>query len=210
MVQLGNIARHALPPLITSAFLSCDSPLPTTLPQTPEDIAAIQSGLALGSLFTTTYEVVLPAACPTSAWTATYTISQVCSGEPSAWTIPSVLPNFDVTTVICDVCEEATQTITCPNALGTEPAVINGNGVTMTAVPTREAGAVEYGKGYAPGEGGKHAFGPGGTEGGHNWGAPQGGDGKAPVVTAGADGLRVKAAVVVSGLVALVGGLFVL
>lgn len=200
-------------PLITSTFLSCDVPLPTDLPPTPEDIAAIKSGLADNTLFTTTYEVVLPAACPTSAWTATYTISQVCSGDPSTWAIPSVLPNFDVTTVVCDVCEEATQTITCPNALGTEPAVINGNGVTMTAAPTRGAGE-EYGPGFGPGTG-KHAFGPGGTEaGGPNWGAPApagaGGDGKAPVVTAGADGLKVKAAVLVYGLVALVGGLFVL
>ncbi|KAM7196441.1 hypothetical protein V8F33_006158 [Rhypophila sp. PSN 637] len=181
-------------------------------------------------LHNTTYTVTIPAACPTSAWEATYTISQVCSGDQSAWTIPSVLPNFGVTTVVCDVCEEATQIITCPNALGTEPAVINGNGVTMTAEPTRAAGE-GYGPGFGPGHGHGHAFGPGGTEagegadgevtgssgaegeaGGKGWAAPgtPALDGHSPVVTAGAAGLKTGLALV-SGLVAVaLGGLLVL
>lgn len=117
--------------------------------------------------------VTLPAACPTSAWTATYTVTEVCSGDPSTWHVPDVLPNFDVTTVVCSVCEEPTQVITCPNALGTEAAVVNGNGVTMTAQPTRAPGA-PYGPGFGPGEGGRgrHGdFGPGGTEIGSGYGA---------------------------------------
>ncbi|KAM7219963.1 hypothetical protein V8F06_004649 [Rhypophila decipiens] len=191
-------------------------------------MSALAHGIGQGVLFTTTYTVTMPAACPTSAWTATYTISQVCSGDQSAWTVPSVLPNFDVTTVVCDVCEEATQTITCPNALGTEPAVVNGNGVTMTAEPTRAAGE-GYGPGFGPGHGhgkfGDHAFGPGGTEAGEgadgevtgtegeaagkDWGTSAL-DGHSPVVTADAAGLKTGLALV-SGLVAVaLGGLLVL
>lgn len=214
-----------MPPLVTSSFLSCDLPLPTDA----ADIAGIQSGLAANNLFTTRYEVTLPAACPTSAWTATYTVTQVCSGDPATWAIPSVFPNFDVTTVVCHVCETPTQAITCPNALGTEPAVINGNGVTMTAAPTRAPGE-GYGPGFGPGEGGaggrfgNHQFGPGGTEGsgadsdvttgetGPIRAAPAGSPtqgGNSPVVTAGASSRR-NGLAFASGIAVVLGSLLVL
>jgi hypothetical protein len=95
----------------------------------------------------TSYIVIFPAACATREWLATYTVGEFCPtecdahhrhriGEPDF-----VPPNFVVTTVTCDVCAIKTQTITCPNALGTAEAVIHGDGITATVVvtPTLEA-----------------------------------------------------------------------
>lgn len=104
----------------TSSFLVCTPAISTS---------------SVTTTFTETYTLTLPAACPTSEWLATYTVTEVCTGVPALWTTPSCPPNFYTTTVVCDVCEHPTQVITCPNAGATGvPQVIGveGNGVTIT------------------------------------------------------------------------------
>ncbi|KAK0651836.1 hypothetical protein B0T16DRAFT_454255 [Cercophora newfieldiana] len=125
-------------PTLTSSFLFCDQPVNTAGPVVAHY---------------TSYILVYPAACATRQWMATYTVGEWCPTEcdshhrhrigDSDW-LP---PNFVVTTVTCDVCAEKTQTITCPNALGTAEAVIHGDGITATVVvtPTPEAEAPHYG-----------------------------------------------------------------
>jgi hypothetical protein len=121
-------------PTLTSAFIECDVP-----PSTAGPIIAHY----------TSYIVLFPAACATREWIATYTVGEWCPTECDAHHRgrighPDFIPpNFVVTTVHCDVCAEKTQTITCPNALGTAEAVIHGDGVTATVVvtPTPEAEA---------------------------------------------------------------------
>ncbi|OIW29788.1 hypothetical protein CONLIGDRAFT_680604 [Coniochaeta ligniaria NRRL 30616] len=105
--------------LLTAEFLEC----------TP------YTSVATSTVFVTSYCVTLPAACPTSEWIATYTITTTCTGDEAAWTAPAVPPEFEVTTVVCDVCAQKTQTITCPNAEATDVSV-EGNGVTVTVAPT--------------------------------------------------------------------------
>ena len=83
--------------------------------------------------------MTLPAACSTAEWIATYTVTETCTGDESKWTTPAVPANFVVTTVTCDQCAHPTQTITCPNARGTAPAVVVGNGGTATVAPTEAA-----------------------------------------------------------------------
>lgn len=110
-------------PTTTTSFLVC-TPAPVTSSVT--------------STFTETYTVTYPAACPTSEWMATYTVTEICTGLPGLWTTPACPPNFYTTTVVCDICEHPTQVITCPNALATAqpgaPGVIGvgGNGITVT------------------------------------------------------------------------------
>ncbi|KAK0635214.1 hypothetical protein B0T17DRAFT_612119 [Bombardia bombarda] len=149
-VALPSLASDAI---ITSTFLACE-PIPTADP-----------------VYTTSYCVTYPAACPTSAWTATYTVVTECTGDPALFTPPPTPPNFVVTTVTCPVCDEPTQTITCPNALGTAPVVINGNGITATVTLTSTAG----------GDPGHGAWAPGGAPAGPTGAASAGG-----YVTAGA------------------------
>lgn len=84
-------------------------------------------------VFTTEYCYTAVAACPTSVWTATYTIQEVCTGDQATWTKPSVPPHFTTTTVTCDVCATPTQTITCPEAGNTG---VWGNGVTAEPATT--------------------------------------------------------------------------
>lgn len=118
----------------TSSFLVCTPAISTSSATTT---------------FTETYTLTLPAACPTSEWMATYTVTEVCTGVPALWTTPSCPPNFYTTTVTCDACQHPTQVITCPNAAATGvPQVIGveGNGVTITLseytpLPTQTAGA---------------------------------------------------------------------
>lgn len=110
--------------LLTAEFLEC----------TP------YTSVPTSTVFVTEYCVTLPAACPTSEWIATYTITTTCTGDKSQWTAPAVPPEFEVTTVVCDVCAHKTQTITCPNAEATN-VVVAGNGVTVTVAPTPAAAA---------------------------------------------------------------------
>jgi hypothetical protein len=105
--------------LLTAEFLEC----------TP------YTSVPTSTVFVTSYCVTLPAACPTSEWLATYTITTTCTGDQAAWTAPAVPPEFQTTTVVCDVCAQKTQVITCPNAAATDVAV-GGNGVTVTVAPT--------------------------------------------------------------------------
>ncbi|EON97647.1 hypothetical protein UCRPA7_6943 [Phaeoacremonium minimum UCRPA7] len=113
--------------LTSSEFLSC-TPYPETVTRTATTTET----------FTTTYCVTYPAACPTSEWLATYTVVEVCTGNPATWVTPGVPPNFAVTTVTCDVCEHQTQTITAPvvPAAATGTVTVNGNGVTITPAAT--------------------------------------------------------------------------
>ncbi|KAL1868142.1 hypothetical protein VTK73DRAFT_3833 [Phialemonium thermophilum] len=123
---------------VSSSFLECQ-PTATT-------------GLATKTVtYTTTYCVTLPAACPTSEWLATYTVVEVCTGNPATYTPPAVPPNFVVTTVTCEPCAEKTQVITAPPATPTGPAtVIGGNGVTVTVAPQPPASAQPTGPAAEP------------------------------------------------------------
>ncbi|KAI1115782.1 hypothetical protein F5Y14DRAFT_103927 [Nemania sp. NC0429] len=94
------------------------------------------------TLYTTVYETVLPAACETSQWMATYTVTQTCTGKKSDFVTPTMPPGFVVTTVSCAVCAESEIEITCPGAyptgMGKQTVEIGGNGITatITASPT--------------------------------------------------------------------------
>ncbi|OTA84954.1 hypothetical protein M434DRAFT_165653 [Hypoxylon sp. CO27-5] len=93
--------------------------------------------------YTTVYETVLPAACETSSWLATYTVIETCTGSPDDYVTPIIPPGFVVTKVACHACKPTTEIeITCPGVQPTGsgyPTVsITGNGVTatITAYPT--------------------------------------------------------------------------
>ncbi|KAI5923861.1 hypothetical protein F4810DRAFT_197706 [Camillea tinctor] len=102
----------------TSAFLYCTAPPATQ------------------SFYTTIYETVLPAACETSSWMATYTITETCAGSPVDYVTAVVPPGFVVTTVSCPSCNPNEIEITCPGAqptgMGMQTVAIIGNGVTAT------------------------------------------------------------------------------
>lgn len=111
----------------TSVFLYCSSTLapPVAMPT-----------------YTTTYQTVLPAACETSSWLATYTITETCTGNPAAHPTAAAgpPPGFVVTTVKCPVCAEPEMTVTCP---GVQPSgvmptvtVVATNGITATETVT--------------------------------------------------------------------------
>jgi len=114
----GDVGAAAAPAVHTSSFLYCEDEGFAT-----EDVVP---------LFTTSWQTSLLAADESSTWMATHTIIEECEGDPADWTRPAIPPNFVVATVTCHACEEEIQVITAPNALGTEPAVIHGNGVTVT------------------------------------------------------------------------------
>ncbi|KAL7625621.1 hypothetical protein AAE478_004841 [Parahypoxylon ruwenzoriense] len=107
----------------TAKFLSCTFP-----PATP-------------TLYTTVYKTVLPAACETSQWLATYTVTETCAGNKADYVIPVIPPGFVVTTVACPACKPTKIEITCPGAqptgTGLPTVTIQGNGVTaaITASP---------------------------------------------------------------------------
>ncbi|KAK4204229.1 hypothetical protein QBC40DRAFT_261710 [Triangularia verruculosa] len=107
--------------LSSASFVACDPPEPT---------------------FTREWAVNFIAADATSSWDATYTILQEFTGDEDLWSIPegNIPPNFVQTAVKCANCAEPTVTITCPNVLGTEAAVVVGNGVWATVAPEAVAG----------------------------------------------------------------------
>ncbi|ROV92717.1 hypothetical protein VSDG_06620 [Cytospora chrysosperma] len=117
--------------LTSDVFLSCT---PTAVAVGATILAGTLQRPAPAATFTTEYSFTAPAACPTAEWTATYTIREVCTGDPATWTRPPVPPNFVKTVVTCDVCAHKTQTITCPVELAvqTGPVRIHGDGVTAT------------------------------------------------------------------------------
>ncbi|KAI1823145.1 hypothetical protein F4861DRAFT_343538 [Xylaria intraflava] len=88
--------------------------------------------------YTTVYETVLPAACETSSWLATYTITETCAGNPANHVTPTIPPGFVVTTVTCGSCAKTEIEITCPGThptgIGMPTVHIEGNGVTATAI----------------------------------------------------------------------------
>ncbi|KAI0597984.1 hypothetical protein F4775DRAFT_202861 [Biscogniauxia sp. FL1348] len=106
----------------TSAFLYCTSPPATQ------------------TFYTTIYETVLPAACETSQWMATYTITETCAGSPADYVTAVIPPGFVVTTVSCPSCNPDEIEITCPGAqptgMGKPTVAIGGNGVTATITAT--------------------------------------------------------------------------
>lgn len=123
------------------------------------------------TVYTIEYCFTAPAACPTAEWTATYTIREVCMGDPAAWTqpLPPVPPNFIGTVVTCDVCEHRTQTITCPveQAIRTGSVEIHGNGVTATpalAAATATGGAMGAATAAIPGSGSTYGSGVAGSK----------------------------------------------
>lgn len=90
------------------------------------------------SVFTTTYDFTAQAADATSDWLATYTIQEVCTGDPATWTPPPVPPNFVAVTVTCDACATPTQTITCPLEAAARTGSVSiwgSGGLTATPVP---------------------------------------------------------------------------
>ncbi|KAG6356569.1 hypothetical protein INS49_014442 [Diaporthe citri] len=132
--------------LTSSALLYCpDEP---TLPPVTATVTATVT-------FTKTWEYAAWAACPTAEWPAIYTIEEVCTGDPDVWTQPAIPPNFIKTVVTCGVCEQQTQTITCPveEAAQTGDVTIYGNGVTATpaSVPAQATDAPGSGMGPGPG-----------------------------------------------------------
>jgi len=141
-VSASAVSAAALPlRTLTSSFLECDVPVSSAPPTgAPGGVVAHY----------TSYIVVFPAACATREWIATYTVGEYCPSECDAThrqriEAPDYIPpNFVVTTVVCDVCAEKTQTITCPNALGTAEAVIHGDGITATVVVTDEVQPPHY------------------------------------------------------------------
>ncbi|CAP73802.1 uncharacterized protein PODANS_2_11595 [Podospora anserina S mat+] len=115
--------------LYSASLLSCDPPEPT---------------------FTREWVVNFIAADASSSWDAAYTIMQEFTGDANLWSVPEsgIPPNFVQTAVKCAGCAEPTVTITCPNVLGTEAAVVVGNGVWATVAPEAEveAGAAVNGE----------------------------------------------------------------
>ncbi|KAI3323306.1 hypothetical protein HD806DRAFT_108129 [Xylariaceae sp. AK1471] len=122
------------------------------------------------TLFTTVYETVLPAACETGSWLATYTVTETCPGNPANYVTPTIPPGFVVTTVSCGVCAEKEIEITCPGAqptgMGMATVQIGGNGVTATIVASPAP---------APGSGGSPAAPAAPTGGATSGGATSGG-----------------------------------
>ncbi|KAB5563190.1 hypothetical protein GE09DRAFT_1219760 [Coniochaeta sp. 2T2.1] len=157
--------------LLTAEFLEC-TPYASVGPAT--------TVLATSTVFLTSYTVTLPAACPTSEWEATYTITTTCTGDRAHWTAPAVPPEFAVTTVVCDVCAHKTQTITCPNA-GATNVEVGGNGVTVTVAPTPAPTAAPA----APANTGAPAAG-GGAPAAPGAGAPPAAESGAPAAGGGA------------------------
>lgn len=86
------------------------------------------------SVFTTQYYFTAQAADATSDWLATYTIQEVCTGDPASWRQPSTPPNFLTTVVTCESCATPLQTITCPADAADQTGSVSiwGNGVTAT------------------------------------------------------------------------------
>ncbi|KAI0120218.1 hypothetical protein GGR51DRAFT_15851 [Nemania sp. FL0031] len=105
-------------------------------------------------LYTTVYETILPAACETGQWMATYTVTETIKGDKSNYVTPTMPPGFVVTTVHCHSCPEKEIEITCPGAQPTgwgKPSYhVHGNGVTATVTAT-PAPAPAPPKGYSVG-----------------------------------------------------------
>lgn len=93
--------------------------------------------------FTTEYYFTAQAADATSAWLATYTIQEVCTGDRAAWTPPVPPPDFITTVVTCaHACATPAQTVTCPADPADRRAGsvrIWGDGVTATAAAAAAA-----------------------------------------------------------------------
>ncbi|KAK0727305.1 hypothetical protein B0T26DRAFT_747648 [Lasiosphaeria miniovina] len=134
----------------TSSFLSC---IPARVTWEP---------------WTKSYCVTYHAACKTREWMATYTVHEVGTGDPARWTQPTPPPNFVVTTVRCDVCDQKTQTITAPNALGTARVRIEGNGVTATVPGVRYMDAPGYSDAHLGSAGDDYDNGGHGEDGGNS------------------------------------------
>ncbi|KAG8158758.1 hypothetical protein KVR01_011201 [Diaporthe batatas] len=124
--------------LTSSELFACE---PTAAPSPP---VADTFATTVTETFTKVWLYSAWAACPTSEWPATYTIEEICTGDPATWAQPAVPPNFIKTVITCGVCVEKTQTITCPveEAARTGDIRVYGNGVTATpaAVPARQTG----------------------------------------------------------------------
>ncbi|KAH9241502.1 hypothetical protein K456DRAFT_626062 [Colletotrichum gloeosporioides 23] len=97
--------------LTSSAFVTCD-PIPATVTVT-------------SNVYTTVYTTTALAANPTTSWTATYTITEVCSGYPWEYKTHDIPPCFVPTTVYCEPCAQKTIPIICPAPSMTGGVVIN-------------------------------------------------------------------------------------
>ncbi|KAI8302469.1 Collagen alpha-1(XXI) chain, partial [Colletotrichum sp. SAR11_59] len=135
--------------LTSSAFVTCD-PIPATVTVT-------------SNVYTTVYTTTALAANPTTSWTATYTITEVCSGYPWEYKTHDIPPCFVPTTVYCEPCAQKTIPIICPAPSMTGGVVINGNGVTANNMPVITAAPYGVYGGYGSyGTGNQQQGGPGG------------------------------------------------
>ncbi|KAJ0117194.1 hypothetical protein J7T55_003611 [Diaporthe amygdali] len=138
--------------LTSSVFLYCE---PTVPPVTGFITETATVTATVTSTFTEIWEFTAWAAGPTGEWPATYTIEEICTGDPDTWTRPAIPPNFIKTVVTCGVCDRKTQTITCPveKAAQTGDVTIQGNGVTATpaSVPAQATGTSDSGVAQGPG-----------------------------------------------------------
>ncbi|KAI1139064.1 hypothetical protein F5Y05DRAFT_412928 [Hypoxylon sp. FL0543] len=137
--------------------------------------------------YTTVYETVLPAACETSSWLATYTVTETCTGNPADYVTPIIPPGFVVTKVACHACKPTTEIeITCPGAQPTGagyPTVsITGNGVTatVTAYPTATVYPVTGCSGSGKCSSGGSGSNPGSGAGSSSGSGPSSGSGSSP------------------------------
>ncbi|KAI6090956.1 hypothetical protein F4821DRAFT_255701 [Hypoxylon rubiginosum] len=110
----------------TAMFLSCTQPPTTLLPVTQ-------------TTYTTVYETVMQAACPTSQWMTTYTVTDTYTGNPTNYVTPTIPQGYVVTTVVCPGCKPM-ETMTVTQPAETYPvSVMTSNGITTTLTVTPTA-----------------------------------------------------------------------
>ncbi|KAI0167173.1 hypothetical protein GGR52DRAFT_92025 [Hypoxylon sp. FL1284] len=110
----------------TAMFLSCTPP-PTYTTLSP----------VTQTMHTTVYETVLAAACETSQWMTTYTVTETYTGSPAIYTTPTIPQGFVVTTVVCPACKTTEIEVTQPAVSTPTVTIMTSNGVTtVTTTPT--------------------------------------------------------------------------
>ncbi|KAI1776003.1 hypothetical protein F4818DRAFT_412521 [Hypoxylon cercidicola] len=130
----------------TAMFLSCTPPpvFQTLPPAKHTTLSPVTQ-----TMYTTVYETVLPAACETSQWMTTYTVTETYPSKPDVYVTPTIPQGFVVTTVVCPDCKPTELVVTRPAETPTV-SVITNNGVatTITVHPT---GALSMSAAYPTG-----------------------------------------------------------
>ncbi|XXH00371.1 hypothetical protein Hte_006715 [Hypoxylon texense] len=116
----------------TAMFLSCTPPpmYQTLAPAQPTTLSPVTQ-----TMYTTVYETVMPAACETSQWMTTYTVTETYTGKPAEYVTPAIPQGFVVTTVVCPDCKPTEIVVTRPTETPTV-SIITGSGVTSTITIT--------------------------------------------------------------------------